>query len=146
MRPSIRICIAITSIALMTAACGRTGDAVDSGNCSENPNHDDYSATLCLDTTYVDLGTVNSGDIVSSAVKIKNQGTGLAKVKSVYTDCECINARVENASIEPGMSVWLRFELDTHAASGRQFHKVTVTSVRGQDMELCVTAFVNHNF
>lgn len=124
----------IAAIGLGLASCGH------SDNVRTASEDQSGAARLALDTTVVDLGQVNSGEIVSKSVMLSNGGTRAAKVTEVETDCGCLEAQVEQETIGPGGNCRLRFELDTHGDFGRQFHKLTLRTDDGQELELMVTA------
>ncbi|MGN0028834.1 MAG: DUF1573 domain-containing protein [Marinilabiliaceae bacterium] len=138
------ISLATAAVMLAASACSKTkstGGGEDWVREGEERTH-----SLRLDTNIVDIGTVNPEETVSASVGIKNDGTEPVDVESVGTDCECIGARVDDGTIAPGGSSRIRFELDTHASSGRQFHKISVTYGQGQTLELCVVADVTETY
>lgn len=144
MNTSQLLSLATAAVMLAASACGETKST---GGGEGGPREGaERRHSLRLDTTVVDLGAVKAGEIVSSSVRLTNDGTEPVEVETVSTDCECIGARVDDVDIAPGGSGRLRFEFDTHASSGRQFHKVTVTLGQGQALELCVVADVMETY
>lgn len=138
------ISLATAAIILTASACSKTkstGGGEDWAREGEERTH-----SLRLDTNIVDIGTVNPEEIVSQSVRLVNYGTEPVAVESVSTDCDCIGARVDDGAIAPGGSSRIRFELDTHASRGRQFHKISVTYGKGQTLELCVVADVTETY
>lgn len=132
--------LATAAVMLTASACSKTKST--GGGESEIHERAERTCSLRLDTSIVDIGTVNPEEIVAASVGIKNDGTEPVDVESVSTDCECIGARVDDGTIAPGGSSRMRFELDTHASQGRQFHKISVTYGQGRTLELCVVADV----
>lgn len=136
--------MATAAVTLTASACSETksGGGGEGVTCES----EERRVSLRLDTTMVDIGLVNPGEIVSQSVRLTNDGTEPVEVESVETDCECIGARVDEVDIAPGGSSRMRFELDTHASRGRQFHKISVTYGHGQTLELCVVADVREAY
>ena len=132
------LALAAAAVTLTASACSETKSR--GGGEGVTRENGERGVSLRLDTTMVDIGQVNPGEIVSSSVRLTNDGTEPVVVESVETDCECIGARVDDREIAPGGSSRMRFELDTHASQGRQFHKISVSYVKGQTLELCVVA------
>lgn len=136
--------MATAAVTLTALACSETKSS--GGGEDVTCESEERRVSLRLDTTVMDIGQVNPGEIVSQSVRLTNDGTEPVVVELVETDCECIGARVDDREIAPGGSSRMRFELDTHASQGRQFHKISVTYGHGHTLELCVVADVRETY
>lgn len=131
---------AVCATLVLAMSCNEVS-TTNSGKTEAKCERED-KAELALDTASVDFGAIKVGDVVSSSVLIRNNGTCAASLTSLNTDCQCLNANFERDNIEAGNACRLRFELDTHGVLGTQYHRVTIEADNGQKLNLYITADV----
>lgn len=113
---------------------------------SDRPSNDgsavNEAACIVADTTYHNVGDLEYADIVAVTNRLTNKGQKVVKLTDVATDCSCLSARLAADSIEPGSSVRLDIELDTHGEIGKQFHLVSIKAGNSQTIKICISANV----
>lgn len=124
-------------LAIMTAGAACSGEGQRSGDSAISD-----AACIVADTTYHNVGDLDYADVVAVTNRLSNKGQKVVKLTEVTTDCSCLSAQLESNSVEPGASVKLNIELDTHGEIGKQFHLVSIKAENGQTIKICVSANV----
>ena len=100
-----------------------------------------------LEVTFLDLGDVVNGEIVSREVTVRNDGTKELVVESVSTSCGCTQASVDPMTIPPGGSATLFIEFDSGShgpeLTGKLVRQVFIMSNDPQQEEAMVELAAN---
>ena len=83
------------------------------------PEQPSPAPRLELGQRYVFAGTHLQEETFDIALTVRNTGTAPLKIKSVTTDCACVEASAEIAPIEPGKQVEIPITADTSDFHGR---------------------------
>ena len=75
---------------------------------------------IVLETNYVDLGKMKSGELKSKSFTIKNDGKSDLIIKRVDTDCSCAILNNLKRTIAPGESITVTAQLDALYKQGKQ--------------------------
>jgi hypothetical protein len=73
-----------------------------------------------LETNYVDLGEMKSGELKSKTVKITNTGKSTLKIRRIDTDCTCAILNNIKRNIEPGETISVNAQFDALYKQGKQ--------------------------
>jgi len=75
---------------------------------------------IILETNYVDLGKMKSGELKSKSFTIKNEGKSDLIIKRVDTDCACAILNNLKSNIAPGEIITVTAQLDALYKQGKQ--------------------------
>jgi hypothetical protein len=84
----------------------------------------------------VDLGAVKLGDVVTREVTIANPGAHDLVIRSIASDCACVSATVDAATIPSGSRTRMVMTYDSTTepnTTGRYDHILTIISTDGQE-------------
>ncbi|MDO4461886.1 MAG: DUF1573 domain-containing protein [Bacteroidia bacterium] len=86
-----------------------------------------------LEKEAIDFGSVQTGDVLSKRLRVRNLSDRVVHINGVTASCECTQPFAPNPDIAPGEVVAIEVMLDTRGLIGRQYHKVSVYT----DIDTC---------
>tara|TARA_B110000090_G_scaffold209608_1_gene266827 strand:+ start:4683 stop:5750 length:1068 start_codon:yes stop_codon:yes gene_type:complete len=81
---------------------------------------------LGLTDQHIDFGKFSENHPKSHTLKIYNRGMDLLNIRSIKSNCACIDWDLKNENIEGGDSTVLMIKLDPNNRKGRQFKNLTL--------------------
>jgi len=131
----ITIVLALVLTASFFTACKDGGNAVKKINqekldkaVSRDLEIKKGTASLSLDKTVYDFGTVNEGDIVKTVFKVTNTGKTDLVITNAKGSCGCTVPVWPKTPIKPGETGDVSVRFNTHGKPNRQQKTVTLTT------------------
>ena len=131
----ITILLALVVTASFFTACKDGGNAttkINKENLQKAASRDleikKGTASITLDKTVYDFGTVNEGDIVKTSFMVTNSGKTDLVITNAKATCGCTIPVWPKAPIKPGESGEVKVKFNTNGKPNRQQKSVTLTT------------------
>lgn len=102
-------------------------------------------AKIQFDSTTVEFGEKDSGEIASVQFKFKNAGTGVLIIDNINSSCGCTVPKLDKKEYQPGESGVLPVQFNTRGYNGRVVKTITVHSNDSENgmIQLNISGTVN---
>jgi hypothetical protein len=131
----ITILLALVVTASFFTACKDGGNAttkINKENLQKAASRDleikKGTASITLDKTVYDFGTVNEGDIVKTSFMVTNSGKTDLVITNAKATCGCTIPVWPKAPIKPGETGEVKVQFNTKGKPNRQQKSVTLTT------------------
>ena len=81
-----------------------------------------------FETTTVEFGTIDSGEVANVQFKFKNVGKSVLVIKNISSSCGCTVPQLDKKEYQPGESGVLPVQFNTRGYNGKVVKTITVNS------------------
>ena len=131
MKKTIIFCLAIA--ALVNWSCKDSATSkINAANLETAKKRDAVielgSPIIEFDQTVYDFGTIEEGEVIEGAFKVKNAGKTDLLITEVNPSCGCTTPDWTKDAIKPGETGEIKFKFDSKGRKGTQNKSITIKS------------------
>jgi hypothetical protein len=118
----------VLALGLFLAGCGGSRPVRTSGGVVFEISPERLASRA---DTLIDLGAMNSGEVIQLAARLRNAGTEPLVIKEVSTSCGCTTTEYEKQPIAPGAEGPLEVRFDSRGMWGTQLKLIEIDTSAG---------------